>query len=148
MSLESLSGPEIRRRIVGWSVVTAAATTLTVMGIYDWMRQSDSSLSQQCSALNAATYDLEKELFQDGTLGSDGGLIVRYLEVRKPDDSRLRDWGRLKNEKDRICAEDRRSDDQSFNFLARMGALGGGAFVLLGIQNILNFRHLLRRNSR
>ena len=73
-------------------------------------------------------------------MGSDGGLIVRYLEIRNPDDPRLRTWGQLKNEKDKVCAEAQKHYQESPDAFVRMAALGGSIFSLFSIQQLLFFR--------
>lgn len=147
MTIESISKEDVKTRAMGWAVATVLSTAVAAGGIYGWIRQTETPLAQQCSDLRAQTLDLESQLFDEGVLGSDGGLIVRYLEVRKPDDARLRAWGELKNRRDKVCGEYTRQDRQSWDALTRIAAIGGAAFGLFSLQSSIFFNRRLRRNT-
>lgn len=147
MLVESSSREQLKSRVIGWTVATIVSAGLAAGGIYGWSKEGENPLNQQCSHLGSQVSALETDLFQTGTLGSDGGLIIRYLEIRNPDDPRLRIWGQLKNEKDQVCAEAQKKYNDSFQPYFREAAIIGGAVTLLGITTFLSFKKRLGRKG-
>ena len=145
MLVESLSSKQLKSRAVGWAVATAVSAALFTEGVYGWSKEGEKPLSQQCQALESQVSGLGTDLLQSGTLGWNSGLIFRSLDIRNPDDPRLRTWGQLKNEKDRVCNELQREYINSFEPLVHMAAIVGGTFTLLGIKMFLDFKRALSR---
>lgn len=145
MLVESLSREQLKSRVVGWTVATIVSAGLAAGGVYGWSKEGENPLNQQCLRLSEQVSTLETDLLQSGTLGSDGGLLVRYLEIRNLDDPRLRIWGQLKNERDQVCADAQKKYNDLFQPYLRMATIMGGAVTLLGITTLLGFKRRLGR---
>ncbi len=146
MSFIESSREEVRKRAIGWSIAALISAAAGVGGIYGWMQEERiNPARKECSDLGVQVLSLETELFKNGTLGSDGGLLIRYLEVRNPDDPQLRPWGQLKNKRDRACAESQMQYTENYQGLNRAGAIVGIAGLLLSVRMALDFRRRLGR---
>ncbi len=148
MNIESFSDKQIKKRIYGFSAAAVISAGVAAGGIYGWVKQTENPLSQSCRALTSESLDLETKLFNEGTLGADGGLILnRYLEIRNPDDPRLKDLGQFKNQRDHVCADSRAADQASNAPWVRMGAIGGVVISIACLTNALSFGKLLNKRT-
>lgn len=148
MSAEALRHIDYKKIQRGWMIATVVSAGLGYYGIKEGFVEPPSDpVGVECSDLTTQAYRLETQLFNDGTLGSDGGLIVRYLEIRNPVDPRIPEWGALKNRRDRICAQAQRNYQSSFGGLIRGAGLLGAAVTLLGIQRVLELRRPRPQNG-
>ena len=148
MSAENPQFHDPRKVLRGAAAGTVLSIAALTAGIYGWVKQEQHPVDERCDQLSSQAYNLERELFESGTLGSDGGLIFRYLEVRDPTDSRVKEWGQLKNEKDKACAVARELSNNPVNTLSRMGAIGGGVFALFGISVMRHQRNRIREQNQ
>lgn len=133
-----------KKILIGWYIATSISAIATAAGFYGCSRQQETSQHQLCQTLSTRVYSLEQALFDRGTLGSDGGLVIRYLEVRNPDDPNLREWGQMKNEMDKQCALASQENRQFLNEATRIVAMLGLAVTLLGTRQIPYFRRAVR----
>lgn len=145
LSIEALSGEEIKQRTIGWSVAALVSLGVMAGGIYGWSNQGKDPLSVSCRGLTAQADNLEDTLLNEGVLGWGGGSAIRYyIETRKANDPRLEILGSLKNQRDQICSEVRKRYEESSDGLVRVGAIGGGALALFSLRNAVFFGRRLR----
>lgn len=126
------------KKVMLGSVAGAALSgAVGTWGIYnEWISPPPNPIKDRCAELTAKVYSLESHLFKSGTLGSDGGLVVRYLEIRNPSDPQLPVWGQLKNEKDQACTQAQQEYINSpIAVLTRISAIAGPIFSLAALGN-------------
>lgn len=134
-----------RRSFRRWALATAVAASVSIGGaaaLFFLPKEPDQHL---CTALTIQSGVLERTLFEQGTLGSEGGLLIRTIEIRDPTDPRVAELGQLKNQRDRACALAKSEYDHSWKPSAMVAAIFGGTITLFGLMQIRDFRRAANR---
>lgn len=146
MRVESLHPMDPKKVLRGTAAGTVLSIAAMTSGIFGWVRQDQSQINQECNSAIQSASHLSADLIHSGSLGVEG-LIFSHVEVRNPTDPKVTEWGRLQNEKDRVCAEARDYNNKPLNQLSRDSTIVGGVITLFGLSIINHQRKRLKTES-
>lgn len=90
------------RVLTAATILTGIASGVAIKSAIDFLTSPEQKINQQ---LLNRIQTINTELSDSGTLGSEGSLLFPRLEVRIPDDPRLKELGQLKNQYDAQTAK-------------------------------------------
>lgn len=127
----------------GWIIGTTLAGGICGGSVLASIHSQPVPHQPECTDLKKKVDTLETTLIKDGTL-SDEGPLARIHEIRVPNDSRVLEWGQMKNTRDKTCRLADDEENNSWHPLAKLTAVLGAIGVIIGLKQVSYFREVVR----